>query len=443
MKARRPFVYTAVSALLCGSFAAGSLYAAVKLTPEPLAAGYDESTDPANTYTLPGTTTWYEGGSEGGFTEETTTEPAAGESEEKLVTTIVTTTMTDEGPPAASVINASGICGPKAKYIYDGAYSMLTITGSGKIYAPDQWSIPSNFNLSMVERIQIGYGITEICDNVFSGCANLCYVELPKSLESIGACAFKDCTMLSDVEIPDSVTEIGKNAFYGCSNLTCVTMPQKLELVDTGLFRNCCMLEDIQLPNKVKCVSEYAFSGCRSLAEIRIPDSVNKICSNAFQGCSSLSKLTLPYNLRSTGNGMFTGCTSLKELTVLNPDSQFSEESKMTGCVLRGYNSSTAQSLAQEKGLVFESLGDIPVPSPTLGDYNGDGSADIIDAQQVLIYYAEEEPYALSQADFRAADTDRNGAITALDAQNIMRYYLLNDLMEQPTQWSQIIRVEE
>ena len=115
----------------------------------------------------------------------------------------------------------------------------------------------------------------------------------------------------------------------------------------------------------------------------------------------------------------------------------------MTGCVLRGYNSSTAQSLAQEKGLVFESLGDIPVPSPTLGDYNGDGSADIIDAQQVLIYYAEEEPYALSQADFRAADTDRNGAITALDAQNIMRYYLLNDLMEQPTQWSQIIRVEE
>ena len=46
---------------------------------------------------------------------------------------------------------------------------------------------------------------------------------IPKSVTSIGPCAFEGCIALTSINIPDAVTSIGRMAFRGCSALTNVT----------------------------------------------------------------------------------------------------------------------------------------------------------------------------------------------------------------------------
>lgn len=51
---------------------------------------------------------------------------------------------------------------------------------------------------------------------------------IPDGVETIGYCAFYNCTNIVSVTIPDSVTSIGTYAFVGCCGLTCVAMPYRL-----------------------------------------------------------------------------------------------------------------------------------------------------------------------------------------------------------------------
>ena len=440
MKRYKSYVDAAVSAILCGSLATGGLFLAAKAMPEQSAAGYDETTAYHFTETTMLTddtgeeftdTTDVTGGD---FTDTTTCAP-----EETTCTATSTSNETGAMPPGS--LDASGMCGITAQYNYDRMTYTLNITGRGRVDFNYFTGSPGfrTSEFAKVNYIVIDPGITGIASGTFSDWNSLREISLPDTLEVIGENAFAGCGSLSEVTIPDSVTLIGKCAFSGCSSLASVQLPEKLQTMDSELFRNCGRLSDVQIQNKVKTVGKNVFNGCKSLVSLTLPDSVNMISSNAFQDCTSLLSLSLPYNLRTTGECMFKGCTSLKKLTVLSPDCSLNEEG-LNGCVLYGYNKSTAQAFAAEKGLKFESIGEIPVPYPTLGDFNGDGVSDILDAQLVLICYAEDAPHTLSRPDFRAADIDNNGTITALDAQNIMVYYLMNTIIEEPTEWSDIVK---
>lgn len=62
-------------------------------------------------------------------------------------------------------------------------------------------------------------GTLLIADNAFKSRKLLIAVEIPKSVVSIGAGAFGDCTELLRVKVGSGVTSIGKDAFKGCSKL--------------------------------------------------------------------------------------------------------------------------------------------------------------------------------------------------------------------------------
>lgn len=80
-----------------------------------------------------------------------------------------------------------------------------------------------------------GMEVTEIADSAFAG-SDLDSIEIPDTVTSIGADAFKDCTNLTAVEIPDSVSALAAGTFDGCTSLETVVLPDTIEEIDEQAF---------------------------------------------------------------------------------------------------------------------------------------------------------------------------------------------------------------
>ena len=91
---------------------------------------------------------------------------------------------------------------------------LLRIGGIGPI-TNKQWS---DYN-EVITRVEIGSGITEIGNYVFSGLYQLQSVSIPDTVVSIGREAFANCSAMKSVFIPASVQSIGDYAFRYCNNL--------------------------------------------------------------------------------------------------------------------------------------------------------------------------------------------------------------------------------
>ena len=112
-------------------------------------------------------------------------------------------------------------------------------------------------------------GTTIIEENAFSGCEELTSVVIPKTVTTIGRCAFEK-TGLTSVFIPDSVTEIGDCAFYGCKSLKSAVIGANLKKIPAP-FYNCRSLETITFPQSIGKIDKEFFYGCYSLKTIYVP----------------------------------------------------------------------------------------------------------------------------------------------------------------------------
>jgi hypothetical protein len=84
-------------------------------------------------------------------------------------------------------------------------HCVMGSTGSnGKVYC------------NMLQKVEIGTGVTSIGNYAFQYCYSLSSVVMPLGITSIGSQAFSTCSSLSSIVIPNSVTSIGGSAFYNC-----------------------------------------------------------------------------------------------------------------------------------------------------------------------------------------------------------------------------------
>lgn len=95
-----------------------------------------------------------------------------------------------------------------------------------------------------------GEKVIALSDGCFEGCADLTSVELPATLETIGAGAFRGCTALRGIRIPESVDRIGLEAFYGCTGLEAVCLSDDLDYIGPGTFGECNQLYYILFSGK-------------------------------------------------------------------------------------------------------------------------------------------------------------------------------------------------
>lgn len=113
------------------------------------------------------------------------------------------------------------------------------------------------------------------------------------AVTSIEKDAFKFCRQLESVTIPNSITSIGDFAFYACSSLTSLTIPDSVIYISDDAFGSCSKLKSVKLSENIKYIHRFTFSSCKSLTSIIIPENVTYIDMNAFYNCTTLEEITI------------------------------------------------------------------------------------------------------------------------------------------------------
>ena len=95
---------------------------------------------------------------------------------------------------------------------------------------------------------------------------------------------FADLSSIRNFTFGNNVKFIPTFLCYGLNNLTSIYLPDGITSIGAGAFKNCSMLKALDIPNSVMLIEKIAFSGCKSLKIIAIPSSVMIIENGAFGG---------------------------------------------------------------------------------------------------------------------------------------------------------------
>lgn len=169
-----------------------------------------------------------------------------------------------------------------------------------------------------IESVYLNYGVTEITDGEFDGCANLTTISIPNTVTEIGDYAFSQCSGLSSITIPNGVKKIGEWSFQECTNLTNITLSDQITEIGDFAFVYCGSLNEINIPKQISRIGENAFSNCSNLTNVNLPDGISEIGENAFSNCTGLKSITIPGSVTRINEGTFLNCNNLSELTLMN-----------------------------------------------------------------------------------------------------------------------------
>ena len=150
-------------------------------------------------------------------------------------------------------------------------------------------------------------------------------IDIPASVQTIGEAAFQECTKLATVKFEaGSLLEtlegysgsLYYGAFYVCTSLTSIEIPASVQTIGAATFQGCSRLADVKFEegSKLSAIEGYccgygcygAFLGC-PLITIDIPASVQTIGEAAFQECTKLATVRFEHNsqLKSIEGGYY------------------------------------------------------------------------------------------------------------------------------------------
>lgn len=80
-----------------------------------------------------------------------------------------------------------------------------------------------------------------------------------------------DCRKdITSFTVPEHIETIGNCAFYNCSNLASIDIKQGVKIINDSAFQDCKKLNNVYLPDSITLVNNRAFCRCSSLVEISI-----------------------------------------------------------------------------------------------------------------------------------------------------------------------------
>jgi len=186
---------------------------------------------------------------------------------------------------------------------------VLTIYGTGNLYDQSYASyVGWDPYRSLIQKVVVEEGITELTRYAFENCVNLTSVTLPEGLTVIKDNTFRGCSTLAGVKLPESITAIGIDAFRDCTSLTRIVIPENVTFINNAAFMGCSSLAAVDMRGTFGGeVRQYTFADCTSLAHITIPDGVSTIGVCAFSMCTGLKTITIPKSLTAAYHMAFFG----------------------------------------------------------------------------------------------------------------------------------------
>ena len=118
-----------------------------------------------------------------------------------------------------------------------------------------------------LKRVELPADVTEIGNNMFSGCSGLESFDIPSWVTKIGRRAFANCTSLQEITVPGAVGEINAT-FAGCTNLKEVRFANGATAIGPEAFKSCTELKTVYIPRSVKTIGENAFFDCEKLYDV-------------------------------------------------------------------------------------------------------------------------------------------------------------------------------
>lgn len=195
--------------------------------------------------------------------------------------------------------------------------------------------------------------IRTIGDYAFSGCSKLKKIDLPDTVEMIGARAFYSTSLSAAVDgviyadnwavgcisgsynitLKEGTVGIAKYAFMQNAAINYVTFPKSLKVIGKGAFLLCSQIYITEMPSSLERIEDYAFYGCDhgmfgADYHLVLPESLEYIGRSAFYGASVMG-LEIPSNCKYIGDYAFWGCSLLgNEVEFYLPPEEESEEVK-------------------------------------------------------------------------------------------------------------------
>ncbi|MBQ9530817.1 MAG: leucine-rich repeat domain-containing protein [Eubacterium sp.] len=301
---------------------------------------------------------------------------------------LMMTTLFALGVNVASAAT-SGDCTTTIKWSYNAASKTLTLTGTGAM--PDYratdaltnkrspWEtekIGNDTIKSLMTKLVVGEGITNIGEYNFFNCTALTSVSLPSTLVSIdgrGAGmdlasasygAFQNCTSLEEIALPDRLETIEPYAFKNCTALKSISFPNTLTSLGRCAFLNCTALETVTFGTGLSVTGDYAFaeSGVKRINW----GSITEVSNQSFYKCN-MKDIEFPDQIKSVGTRAFANNTSLMSVKVNNASMEFKGTNNTTSnnfsgsnqtVTIIGHSQSTAQTFANNYGYTFVSMDD-------------------------------------------------------------------------------------
>ena len=195
-----------------------------------------------------------------------------------------------------------------------GTSSYYVTTGTSEL--PTELVIPATYNDGTNGEHNVTYiqSAIENDEAVFYK-QSITKVVFPSSFESIAGYAFSKCTLLEEVDFSacTKLKQLESSAFEYCSSLKSVDIPDTVEEIGAGVFYGCTSLVSISFPSALMAVSRWVCYGCTNLKEVDLTKSINltSLSPGMFQDCSSLTSIIIPEWVTYIGDTAFSGCTNL------------------------------------------------------------------------------------------------------------------------------------
>ena len=214
--------------------------------------------------------------------------------------------------PSVSLFYTTGqtpdIVTPTSAVIADGVTSLL-----------ESFTIPANYksNDTDVASLSIGCGVTGVGASAFDGCVNLSGpLLIPDTCTTIGANAFKLCSLSGTLVLHNGIQSIGARAFQTNDFTGNLVLPP-LSVIADGVFQDCTgFTGSLAIPNSVLSIGNDAFNNCSFNGTLTLGSGLTSIGISAFFGCDFTGSLVIPNSVTTIGGSAFVGNAFTGTLTL-------------------------------------------------------------------------------------------------------------------------------